>query len=494
MPAMDDPCSEPLLDQPGGDVRGTRKIDGDLPTSSSSAAMMADAGDPTIPTVPPPPSYQDYVVDTVVDVAADVKAAKLGESPYAGKLKRNAVEAGFDGAAVGGDREEGGDVAEKRFVKRPTLPAFESVDAVDFQMIRGSKRPLEDDNDATTELPERDAKRFRPTLPSLDSTSLVDTLLKGQSSSSLIDTSIEAVFKALGIDLTSNVLTPPGSGFPRFRQSTTFNLFGIQGLEVALCTLDRDDARLFELFYRQKATFYALELQHDVSLGHLSSWLKDTVLGAVLLKDASVVYQVSTESNWPESQLITIRRQSCPVDLNLPLGLNISATITVDDTSPELNSVLKTLCGVTNPQLTLKFHTPELPNWSSPLTFGQFAIDASIPDLAVSLIDDHVVLTSLAIRLHGHMATRPSESHAVIMERVYDWQLLGSMDITLRGLPTRELDFSLSKYESRWKLDVVLDVDWEDAFGIKGLVVSLQSESLEKRRQRQGRFFSFRSV
>lgn len=76
------------------------------------------------------------------------------------------------------------------------------------------------------------------------------------------------------------------------------------------------------------------------------------------------------------------------------------------------------------------------------------------------------------------MATTSSSDCNVIFKRAYDWQLIGSMDVTLPSLPTRELDFTLSKQDSRWKLNLVLDVDWEDAFGIQGLVVRPSPTSL----------------
>jgi hypothetical protein len=97
---------------------------------------------------------------------------------------------------------------------------------------------------------------------------------------------------SLGLKSAMNT-APPSFKELRIVPGKSFNLFGIKSLPVSTRSLHPDDETAIELWLGENLQYHAAELDKSVTIGDLLAVTKDTPVGAIVLNDVKVVYQVS---------------------------------------------------------------------------------------------------------------------------------------------------------------------------------------------------------
>jgi hypothetical protein len=98
----------------------------------------------------------------------------------------------------------------------------------------------------------------------------------------------------VSLDPTSAITpAPPSLKGLRIVPGKSFNLFGIESLPVSTRSLHPDDETAIEVWLGENLQYHAAELDKSVTIGDLLAVTKDTPVGAIVLNDAKVVYQVS---------------------------------------------------------------------------------------------------------------------------------------------------------------------------------------------------------
>lgn len=163
-----------------------------------------------------------------------------------------------------------------------------------------------------------------------------------------------------------------------------------------------------------------------------------------------------------------------------PVGLTLSATITVDKSHSELNDLFSKLLGVEQPILNLACNLPTLPDWKAPLSPSSFTFTASLDDLAAKPFDA-LTIRSVGLSIHGYTGfVFDNEVGNMAPKRMYVYTVHGAMDIALPLAEEKivKASFSLTKSGSSYQFVGILELDWDNAFGFNGLKVCLHAPCL----------------
>jgi hypothetical protein len=138
-----------------------------------------------------------------------------------------------------------------------------------------------------------------------------------------------------------------------------------------------------------------------------------------------------------------------------------------------LHNVLANVLGVQDPALHLYGSLGFERDWWQALDISSFTLEGVFREINVPTPLDEVKLTSLGTRVIGYQTMSYNKEGALIIGTDYGYALFGSLNIQAlswkSGIP---LTFEITKSVSHVTLSAEAYVDWEDAFDVKGLVVS----------------------
>ncbi|WWC92278.1 uncharacterized protein L201_007232 [Kwoniella dendrophila CBS 6074] len=253
------------------------------------------------------------------------------------------------------------------------------------------------------------------------------------------------------------VIVAPKGGFPRFVQTSKFHLFGIKEIPVTLYNIHPEDGYLYELWFEQPALFQAVQSEKKLCLGRMVGYLEGTPIGAIELGNVNIV------------------RQNVPIDTSCPLGLTIKGSISVGPSHAELHTLLSDLLGVKQPRLDLLCNLPSLSSWKEPLSPSTFSFSAALPDIKAKVIPS-ITITSIGLTVHsypGFILDRKTKK--LVPKRLFTYMAAGtlSLDWSFGGALSNPIQTSyiLQKNQSQYRLSATSHIDWENAFGVKGLTL-----------------------
>ncbi|KAI0715902.1 hypothetical protein C8T65DRAFT_694551 [Cerioporus squamosus] len=168
---------------------------------------------------------------------------------------------------------------------------------------------------------------------------------------------------------------------------------------------------------------------------------------------------------------VTFTHQNYLFDATKPIGWDVGADYTVDQSYGALYDVLRMVLNVQEPTLHLDAGLGFRQDWNTALKLSSFTLSGTFPSLQVKICNG-LTLTSIGAELLGirSMEMEP-QPHSVIE---FGFGVFGTLAVSVPGSITPlELDYRICEIGGLVQLCADLKGNiWKDPLGIKGLVVS----------------------
>ena len=167
-----------------------------------------------------------------------------------------------------------------------------------------------------------------------------------------------------------------------------------------------------------------------------------------------------------------------PVDPTKPKGLSCSASMAIDPSYGQLHEILNKVLGFDHPSLNISCHFQYANDWHEMLEVPAFCLTGLFTDTQPQMLCKPIQISRVGASLSGITQSKVDKDRKLETEMAFVFSVFGSMHVSMPGcVVPLELDFCISEFGGAVTLQASLDGEWEHAFGVSQLTVSVDISS-----------------